>query len=126
MSEVRNWLEGIGLAQYADDFEANDIEMDLLNQIDDQLLKDIGISSAGHRLRIRNAIAKLAPTPVIEASSPVVAPESVTMSAERRLFLRNQRSNSQPPWTARCVVRYRKRGLRYVTLPQRFFPSRLT
>jgi len=26
----------------------------------DQLLKDIGVLSAGHRLRIRNAIAKLA------------------------------------------------------------------
>ena len=33
--------------------------MDLLAQVDDQLLKDIGISSAGHRLRIRNAITKL-------------------------------------------------------------------
>ena len=29
----------------------------LLSQVDDQLLKDIGVSSAGHRLRIRNAIA---------------------------------------------------------------------
>ena len=30
MSEVRNWLGGIGLAQYADAFEVNDIEFDLL------------------------------------------------------------------------------------------------
>ena len=58
MSAVRNWLEEIGLAQYAD--EANDIDTDLLTQIDDQVLKDIGVSSAGHRLRLRNAIAKLA------------------------------------------------------------------
>jgi class 3 adenylate cyclase len=35
--------------------------MDLLRQVDDQILKDIGVSSAGHRLRIRNAIAKLGP-----------------------------------------------------------------
>ena len=35
MSEVRNWLKGIGLAQYADAFEANDIDMDLLKQVDD-------------------------------------------------------------------------------------------
>src|SRR5262249_15737721 len=59
MSEVRKWLETVGLAQYADAFEANDIDIDLLAQVDDQLLKDIGISSAGHRLRIRNAITKL-------------------------------------------------------------------
>src|SRR5215471_17078316 len=46
MSAVRNWLEEIGLAQYADAFEANDIDTDLLTQIDDQVLKDIGVSSA--------------------------------------------------------------------------------
>ena len=40
---------------------ANNIEADLLGQLDDQTLKDIGVSSAGHRLRIRNAIAKLSP-----------------------------------------------------------------
>ena len=61
MSAVRNWLEEIGLAQYADAFEANDIDTDLLTQIDDQVLKDIGVSSAGHRLRLRNAIAKRPP-----------------------------------------------------------------
>jgi hypothetical protein len=59
MSEVRTWLAEIGLGQYADAFEANDVEMDLLNGVDDQMLKDIGVTSAGHRLRIRNAIARL-------------------------------------------------------------------
>jgi hypothetical protein len=71
MSAVRNWLEEIGLAQYADAFEANDIDTDLLTQIDDQVLKDIGVSSAGHRLRLRNAIAKLAPTSITEGISEV-------------------------------------------------------
>ena len=60
MSAVRDWLKAIGLGQYADAFEANDIDMELLSRLDDQLLKDIGVSSAGHRLRIRNAVAKLA------------------------------------------------------------------
>ena len=45
MSAVRDWLDSIGLGQYADAFEANDIDTDLLTQIDDQLLKDIGVSS---------------------------------------------------------------------------------
>ena len=61
MSEVRSWLQAIGLGQYADVFHANDLDMDLLRQVDDQILKDIGVSSAGHRLRISNAIAKLGP-----------------------------------------------------------------
>jgi class 3 adenylate cyclase len=68
MSEVRKWLDSIGLAQYADAFETNDLDFDLLSQVDDQLLKDIGVLSAGHRLRIRNAIAKLAERKTAEGS----------------------------------------------------------
>src|SRR6516162_4499828 len=86
MSEVRTWLETIGLGQYADAFEANKIDMDLLGQVDDQILKDIGVSAAGDRLRIRNAIAKLAPAPVAEANLSPATPthETPPASAERR------------------------------------------
>ena len=31
MSDVRTWLAEIGLGHYADAFEANDVEIDLLN-----------------------------------------------------------------------------------------------
>ena len=83
MSEIRKWLETIGLGQYADAFETNDIDMDLLAQVDDQLLKDIGISSAGHRLRIRNAITKLGGhVQSVTADGPLMS--AGTASAERR------------------------------------------
>ena len=81
MSEIRNWLDSIGLAQYADAFETNDLDIDLLRQVDDQLLKDIGVSSAGHRLRIRNAIAKLSQQ---ENSVRSAATDAASTSAERR------------------------------------------
>jgi hypothetical protein len=86
MTEIRNWLGSIGLGQYAEAFEANDIDMDLLQHVDDQTLKDIGVASAGHRLRIRNAIAKLAPTPIAEANLSRTAPtrETTAASGERR------------------------------------------
>jgi hypothetical protein len=86
MSAVRNWLEANGFGQYADAFEANDIDMDLLAQIDDQMLKDIGVPSAGHRLRIRNAIAKLASASIAEAraESSVAATDAPATAAERR------------------------------------------
>src|SRR5262249_7186314 len=83
MSEVRKWLETVGLAQYANAFEANDIDIDLLSQVDDQLLKDIGVSSAGHRLRIRNAIAKLG-AQVQSGSADVPLMTGGAASAERR------------------------------------------
>src|SRR5215471_21412238 len=86
MSEIRKWLEAIGFGQYADAFEVNEIDMDLLGQVDDQILKDIGVSAAGHRLRIRNAIAKLAPAPAAEVNLSPTTPkrETTAASAERR------------------------------------------
>jgi class 3 adenylate cyclase len=85
MSEIRKWLEGLGLAQYADVFEANEIDIDLLRQVDDQTLKDIGVLIAGHRLRIRGAIAKLTASFVVPGESIATAKaELPTPSAERR------------------------------------------
>jgi class 3 adenylate cyclase len=86
MSRVSEWLETIGLAQYADAFHVNDIDIDLLGQLDDQLLKDIGVSSAGHRLRIRNAIAKLNPIISLakDENATGAASETPATSAERR------------------------------------------
>jgi class 3 adenylate cyclase len=86
MSRVSKWLDTIGLAQYAHAFEFNDVEFDLLGQLDDQMLKDIGVSSAGHRLRIRNAIAKLNPVVPLAKNETVAgaASETPAASAERR------------------------------------------
>jgi class 3 adenylate cyclase len=86
MSDVRTWLAEIGLGQYADAFEANDVEMDLLNGVDDQMLKDIGVTSAGLWLRIRNAIAKLARASDIQSNSnrAVATPDVAAASGERR------------------------------------------
>ena len=86
MSEIRKWLEEIGVGQYADAFEANEIGMDLLGQVDDQMLQDIGISIGGHRLRIRSAIAKLATAPVAEVNLSPTTPKHETPAAfaERR------------------------------------------
>jgi len=86
MSEIRKWLVGIGLDQYADAFQANDIDMDLLKQVDDQTLKDIGIASAGHRLRIRSSIAKMGSVakPEVNATAALAAPGATAASAERR------------------------------------------
>jgi hypothetical protein len=84
VSEISKWLESIGLGQYADAFESNDIDMDLLTQIDDQALRDLGMTSAGHRLRIRNAITRLAPAPIAGANLSATTHETAAASAERR------------------------------------------
>jgi class 3 adenylate cyclase/tetratricopeptide (TPR) repeat protein len=87
MSEVRKWLQAIDLGQYADAFEVNDIEVDLLGQLDDQALKDIGVSSTGHRLRIRNAIEKVRPAVPLakhDSAQAAATEPKVHDAAERR------------------------------------------
>ena len=86
MSDIRQWLEELGLGQYADAFEKNDIEPDLLPHMTEETLEKVGVASAGHRLRIVKAIAESAPSvqatdPNQEATAPsnLAAPE-----AERR------------------------------------------
>ena len=54
---IRLWLLDLRLPQYADAFEANHIDEESLPLVNDQALKDIGVASAGHRLRILASIA---------------------------------------------------------------------
>jgi class 3 adenylate cyclase len=60
MSEqVTAWLEDLELGQYSIAFEENAIDWGLLPELDQETLKDIGVSIAGHRLRILKAAKAL-------------------------------------------------------------------
>ena len=56
MSDLRDWLRGQNLEQYADTFEANDIDFDILPDLDDHDLEQLGLS-LGNRRRLLKAIA---------------------------------------------------------------------
>jgi len=87
MSAIGEWLKTLGLERYIDAFHANDIDIELLAEIDDQTLKDIGVASAGHRLRIKSAIAKLKSDRATSTAVDADASPSRTASsvdAERR------------------------------------------
>ncbi|KAK9359973.1 hypothetical protein V1504DRAFT_183179 [Lipomyces starkeyi] len=56
VQEVGNWLEQIGLWQYHDSFVENDITGEVLIHLDHDFLKDLGVSSIGHRLQILRAV----------------------------------------------------------------------
>ena len=51
MSDLRDWLRGINLEQYADAFEANDIDRDILPELGDADFEQLGIS-LGNRRRL--------------------------------------------------------------------------
>jgi hypothetical protein len=83
---IADWLKGLGLAQYATAFRENDITEALLPDLTAGDLKDLGVTTVGHRRTLLKAIAAL---PRETASSPaapgshaaVAAPEP---QAERR------------------------------------------
>jgi SAM domain (Sterile alpha motif) len=59
MQQVAEWLEKIGLGQYAPRFAENDICFVILPDLSDQDLERIGVASLGHRRLLLRAIAEL-------------------------------------------------------------------
>lgn len=59
MSDVTLWLEQLGLAQYAGAFVENDIDERILADLTDADLKELGVTSLGHRKILLKAIASL-------------------------------------------------------------------
>ena len=57
--KVKNWLNKIGLGQYSNAFIENEITWDLLSDLDQDILKDLGVDLAGHKIRILRACAQL-------------------------------------------------------------------
>ncbi len=70
MQQVSEWLEKLGLGQYAQRFAENDISFSVLPDLTDQDLKEIGVS-LGHRRQSLRAISKLTP-PEEDAPKPAV------------------------------------------------------
>ena len=57
---VPQWLLGLGLEQYAESFERQAIEFDLLPALGDAELDLLGVRLLGHRLKLLRAIAAIA------------------------------------------------------------------
>jgi class 3 adenylate cyclase/predicted ATPase len=83
MQSIAEWLEELGLGEYAQRFVENGIDFSVVGHLSDQDLKDLGVL-LGHRRKLQVAIAGLpdaAPAPPKTAAAPVTKPEDV---AERR------------------------------------------
>ena len=107
MADVERWLLDPGLAQYARKFVENDIDLDILPDLSEQDLEELGVSLC-HRKKLLRAIAALSaeldpPAPVpstVAASEPRSSPRA---EAERRQLTVPQRSG-------RCARVWRRRG----------------
>ena len=69
MQRVSDWLEKLGLGQYAQRFAENDISFSILPDLTDQDLKEIGVS-LGHRRELLRAIANLGKSADAAAPAP--------------------------------------------------------
>ena len=86
------WLDAMGLGQYAALFRSNDIDDELLPRLTADDLKDIGVTSVGHRRRLLEAIAALSATPANQPPAPTaVEPQHYTPKhlAEKILLSRS-------------------------------------
>jgi class 3 adenylate cyclase len=81
--DVGDWLRSLGLAQYETAFRESEIEADVLPELTDQHLKDLGVS-LGHRLKILRAIREIGGDAPGRAQPSALAEPKPQDAAERR------------------------------------------
>jgi tetratricopeptide (TPR) repeat protein len=86
MQQIADWLGQLGLGQYAQRFAENDINFSILSDLTDQDLKEIGVSSLGHRRQLLRAIAELNEVEKgpLKAAPPAATSATPQDAAERR------------------------------------------
>jgi class 3 adenylate cyclase len=80
MQQVADWLEKLGLGQYAQRFAENDISFSVLADLTDQDLKEIGVS-LGHRRQLLREIVNLGETTATPSARSPTAPPVATAPA---------------------------------------------
>jgi hypothetical protein len=57
--DVMVWLRSLGLGKYEAAFRENDIDETVLPSLTEEYLKQLGVASLGHRVKLLDAIAAL-------------------------------------------------------------------
>ena len=57
--DVADWLRALGLERYEAAFRENDVSAEVLRHLTADDLKELGVTSVGHRRQLLVAIAKL-------------------------------------------------------------------
>ena len=89
MNDIIDWLEGIGLGKYAQAFAENEIDLEVLPELSEQDLEQIGLP-LGPRRKLQKAIAELGGVRATAATAPpeptasTAPPEPAAPQGERR------------------------------------------
>jgi class 3 adenylate cyclase len=82
MQQIADWLEKLGMSEYAQRFAENRIDASVLPDLTDQHLKDLGIA-LGDRLKILRAIRELSGAALV-SPQPTFSEPKAQDTAERR------------------------------------------
>ena len=82
MQQIADWLEKLGMPEYAERFVKSAIDTSVLRDLTDQDLKDLGVS-LGHRRKMLRAIAELA-SAAPTSPQPTLTEPKTQDTAERR------------------------------------------
>src|SRR5215211_4364792 len=85
MSDLREWLDSVGLGQYADAFAEHDIDFHVLPDLNEQDLEKLGVS-LGHRKKLYKALAehRLKSPPAPKQDDELKPPVDAESRAEKR------------------------------------------
>ena len=108
-NHVARWLADIKCGAHATSFKMNDIRGDILLELDQQTLKEMGVSSIGDRVRIVNAVKALrqrAASRLLERPRQDCAAEARSPpSYDRNTSDKNTRNTSDPVQNTRLTSR---------------------
>ena len=89
--EVADWLRALGLERYEATFRENDVSAAVLHSLTGEDLKELGVTSVGHRRQLLEAIAALrteaVPLGGLASGLPVIgtsANDRIASTGERR------------------------------------------
>jgi class 3 adenylate cyclase/predicted ATPase len=89
MRQIAEWLEKLGMSEYAQRFAENDIDVEVLSELTDSDFDRLGVS-IGHRRKMMRAIRELASSPVSSGREPPASVVTDTQAAPRDTAERRQ------------------------------------
>jgi hypothetical protein len=104
--DVVVWLRSLGLGKYEAAFRENDIDETVLPGLTHETLKELGVTSVGHRVKLLDAIAALRNDSGAPGSS---SDPKTTPAAPRGWTIRS--SGSHPSSRHRTVAQHRGEAL---------------
>ena len=83
--DIAAWLIGLGLERYVEAFDANDVDAAVLRTLSADDLRELGVTSLGHRKKLLEAIADFQEPAAAPTATPAEAGAAATpRDAERR------------------------------------------